>query len=65
MGQPEKYKIQKTAALKGVKWTFNPTGAPHFSGVHEVIVKAAKKAIYAVLSSSNVRRRFDHSCHRC
>ena len=54
VGQPDKDKIQKTTAQKGVKWTFNPTGAPHFSGAHEVIVKAAKKAIYAVLSNSDV-----------
>ena len=54
VGQPGKDKIQRTTAQKGVKWTFNPPGAPHFSGVHEVIVNAAKKAIYFVLSSSDV-----------
>ena len=37
-----------------LKWTFNPPGAPHFGGAHEVMVKAAKKAIYEVLSSSDV-----------
>jgi len=33
---------------------FNPPGAPHFGGVHEIMVKDAKKAIHAVLSSSEV-----------
>ena len=54
VGQLDKDKIQGTTAQKGVKWTFNPPGAPHFGGAHEVMVKAAKKAIYAVLSSSDV-----------
>ena len=39
--------LNKTAEL-GVTWRFNPPGAPHFGGAHEVLVKAAKKAIYAV-----------------
>ena len=37
-----------------MKWSFNPPGAPHFGGVHEAMVKSAKKAIYAVLGSSEV-----------
>ena len=54
VGQLDKDKIQGMTAQKGVKWTFNPPGAPHFGGAHEIMVKAAKKAIYAVLSSSDV-----------
>lgn len=54
VGQLDKDKIQGRTAQKGVKWTFNPPGAPHFGGVHEVMVKAAKKAMYAVLASSDV-----------
>ena len=54
VGQLDKDTIHGTTAQKGVKWTFNPPGAPHFGGAHEVMVKAAKKAIYAVLSSSDV-----------
>ena len=53
-GQLDKDKIQIMTAQKGVKWAFNPPEAPHFSGAHEVIVKAAKKAIYSVLSNSDV-----------
>ena len=65
VGQLDKDKIQGTTAQKGVKWTFNPPGAPHFRGAHEAMVKAAKKAIYAVLSSSDVTDEESISCHRC
>ena len=47
-------KIGRSTVSKSVKWNFNPPGAPHFGGAHEIMVKAAKKAIYAVLSSSEV-----------
>ena len=43
--------IQEKTACYGVKWHFNPPLAPHFSGIHEVMIKAAKKAI---LSSADV-----------
>lgn len=52
--QADKDKIQGMTSQKGLKWTFNPPGAPHFGGVHEVMVKAAKKSIYGVLSCSDV-----------
>ena len=47
--------LNKTAEL-GVTWRFNPPGAPHFGGAHEVtvLVKAAKKAIYAVVGDRDV-----------
>ncbi|XP_074637789.1 uncharacterized protein LOC141896447 [Acropora palmata] len=45
--------LNKTAEL-GVTWRFNPPGAAHFGGVHEVLVKAAKKAIYAVVGDRDV-----------
>ena len=38
----------------GVKWHFNPPLGPHFSGVHEIMIKAAKKAIYAILGSADI-----------
>ena len=47
-------KIRRSTVSKSVKWNFNPPGAPHFGGAHEIMVKAAKKTIYAVLSSSEV-----------
>ena len=51
---PAQSKIQNQTADKGVKWIFNPPLAPYFGGVHEVMIKAAKKAIRAVLSNADV-----------
>ena len=45
---------QEKTASYGVKWHFNPSLALHFSGVHEVMIKAEKKAIYAILSCADV-----------
>ena len=47
-------KIQDTTTSHGVKWHFNPSLGPHFSGVHEIMIKAAKKAIYAILGSADI-----------
>ena len=33
---------------------FNPPLVPHFSGSHEIMIKAAKKAIYAILGSADI-----------
>ncbi len=50
----DKDKIQRVGGQGNIKWKFNPPAAPHFGGVFEAMVKAAKKAVYAVLGSSDV-----------
>ena len=47
-------KIQQDTPYRGVKWNFNPPGAPHFGGIHEAMIKSAKKAIYGVLGTGDV-----------
>ena len=47
-------KIKGKTASKGVRWLFNPPAAPHFGGMNKIIVKAAKKAIYAVVGNAEV-----------
>ena len=42
--QLDQDKIEKSAANKGIKWSFNPPWAPHFGGVHETMIKSAKRA---------------------
>ena len=43
-----------TMTSKKIKWTFNPPYAPHYGGVFETMIKAAKKAIVAILGNSDV-----------
>jgi hypothetical protein len=45
---------QELADEKGIKWNFNPPKAPHFGGVFEIIVKAMKRALEAMLTREDV-----------
>ena len=47
-------KTQQSTAHRGVKSNFNPPGAPHFGGIHEAMIKTAKKAMYGVIGTSNL-----------
>ena len=46
----DKKKIQEAKLSNGVNWHFNPPLALHFSGVHDIAIKAAKKAIKVILN---------------
>ena len=47
-------KVNEYLVKQGVKWTFNPPYAPHFGGVFETMIKAAKRAIIAILGNADV-----------
>ena len=50
----DKSKIGKSAANNGIKLNFNPPLGPHFGGVHETMIKAAKRATYSILSEADI-----------
>ena len=50
----ESSKLKENFVSKGVKWTFNPPNAPHFGGVFETMIKAAKRAILAILGNADI-----------
>ena len=52
--QLDQSKIQQSTANQGIKWQFNPPLAPHFGGVHETMIKSAKRAINAILGNADV-----------
>ena len=52
--QLDRRHLQSKTAELGLTWRFNPQGASHFEGAHEVMVKAAKKAIYVVAGERDV-----------
>jgi hypothetical protein len=39
---------------RGIRWIFNPPMAPHFGGVYEIIVKAAKRALYSTIGNADL-----------
>ena len=42
----DKSKRENSAANNGIKWHFNPPLDPNFGGVHETMIRAAKRTIY-------------------
>jgi transposase len=52
--QKGKMRITRDGANKKVTWHFIPPYAPHFSGVHEAMVKCAKRALYHILKNTDI-----------
>ena len=52
--QLDEDKIKQSTANKGIIGNFNPPMAPHFGGVHESMIKSAKRAINAILGNADV-----------
>jgi len=52
----DKTKIQELTVNRGVVWIFNPPSAPHFNGLHEILIKAAKRAMFHVLNKGTGSR---------
>ena len=50
----DKTKIQELTVNRGVVWRFNPPSAPHFNGLHEILIKAAKRAMFHVLNKADL-----------
>ena len=51
----DKTKITREAAVQKIDWKFIPPNVPHFGGVHESIVKCAKRALYKILGNADIR----------
>ena len=54
LSQLDTDKIAQSTANKGITWVFNPPSAPHFGGVHETMIKAAKRAIFAIIGQADI-----------
>jgi hypothetical protein len=57
----DKERLQRESAQRGMRWHFQPPAAPHFGGSHEVMIRAAKRAIHAILGEADVTDEELHS----
>ncbi len=48
-------RIQVSTANQAIKGHFNPPYARQFGGAHETMIKAAKRAVHAILSNADIR----------
>ena len=47
-------KVECRSADDGIKWRFSPPRSPHFGGIFEAVVKAAKRALTHVLGKASL-----------
>ena len=47
-------KLKETLINQGINWSFNQPSAPYFGGVFETMIKAAKRAIFAIMNNADV-----------
>ncbi len=52
--QIDKAKVESLTSNKGINWHWNPPASPPFGGVFERMIKAAKRAIKAILGNAEV-----------
>ena len=50
----DEQEVKKHASKKGMKWHFNPPGAPHFGGAFEALVKLVKRTLYRTLANASL-----------
>ena len=53
--QLDKEKIMRSTANQGIKWKYISPAAPHFGGVHESMIKAAKKSLKVILGNAEIK----------
>ena len=54
MSKLEVSKIIEKTAFKGINWSFNPPQSPHFGGMFECMIKAAKRSMKKVLENAEI-----------
>ena len=50
----DEQKVKKHVSKRGMKWHFNPPGAPHFGGAFEALVKLVKRTLYRTLANASL-----------
>ena len=62
VAQLDQDQIRRSTANEGVEWHWNPPAAPHSGGVFESMIKAAKRAISAILKNADVTDEELYTC---